>query len=77
MIFVYKPLTLKKATPFFEQLPSKDWDPLKFGRRFTPPSPPPPPPYNYFILQEPFQLYKVLSVTYISNKTSNWKLNKS
>ena len=71
MIFVYKPLTLKKATPFFEQLPSKDWDPLKFGRRFT------PPPYNYFILQEPFQLYKVLSVTYISNKTSNWKLNKS
>ena len=44
MIFVYKTLTLKKATPFFEQLHSKDGDPLKFGRRFTPPSPPAPHP---------------------------------
>ena len=39
-----QPLTLKKATPLFEQLPSKDWDPLKLGRRFTPLSPSPHPP---------------------------------
>ena len=30
-----------------------------------------------YILQETFQLYRLSSVTYISNKISNWRLNDS